>query len=62
MDGLQINLSALAMGVFMAEIKTALDLIEILMKEIGISWEDLVKEMENGGLINDLGTGIDTNS
>ena len=50
------------MGVFMAEIKTALDLIEILMKEIGISWEDLVKEMENGGLINDLGAGLDADT
>ena len=36
--------------------------IEILMKEIGISWEDLVKEMENGGLINDLGTGLDADT
>lgn len=56
------SLNPLVMGVFVAEIKTALDLIEILMKEIGISWEDLVKEMENGGLISDLGTGLDADT
>ena len=43
------------------KVKTALDLFEAIMKEAGITWEDLAREIE-GGLINDLGTGIDANS
>ena len=50
------------MDVFMTKMKTALDLLEALMKETGITWEDLIKELENGGLINDLGTGSDADA
>lgn len=43
------------------KIKTAMDLIEVLMKEVGITWEDLAREIE-GELKDDLGTGINTDS
>ena len=38
-----------------------MDLIEALMKEAGITWEDLAREIE-GELKDDLGTGINTDS
>ena len=40
---------------------TAMDLLEAIMKETGITWEDLAREIE-GGLTNELGTGIDADS
>ena len=43
------------------KVKTAIDLIEALMKEAGITWEDLAREIE-GELKDDLGTGINADS
>ena len=43
------------------KVKSAMDLIEALMKEAGITWEDLMREMERG-VKDDLGTGIETES
>ena len=43
------------------KVKTAMDLFEEIMKEAGITWEDLAREIE-GGLNNDLGAGIDADA
>ena len=43
------------------KVETAIDLIEALMKEAGITWEDLAREIE-GELKDDLGTGINADS
>lgn len=43
------------------KVKSAMDLFEEMMKEAGITWEVLAREIE-GGLKDDLGTGIDADS
>ena len=43
------------------KVKTAMDLFEALLEELGLTWEDLAREIE-GGLNNVLGASIDTDA
>lgn len=43
------------------KVKSAMDLFEALLEELGLTWEELAREIE-GGLNNVLGAGIDTDA
>lgn len=43
------------------KVKSAMDLFEALLEELGLTWEDLAREIE-GGLNNVLGAGIDADA